>query len=61
MDAKPQRPKRRDSLLPTLDAAIEALGNSKGASRVTPAKAVFSLVRALLTVIRVSPPSPHAC
>ena len=44
---------RRDDALSLLDAAIEAMNLAKEVSSVTPAKAVFGSVSALLTMIRV--------
>ena len=53
MDATPQRPKGRDGALSLLNAAIEALNIANDLSSITPAKAVFSSVGTLLTMIRV--------
>lgn len=53
MDTKTQRPKGRDGFLSTLNVAIEALTLAKEVSSITPAKAAFGAVSALLTMIRV--------
>ena len=53
MDAKTQRTKGRDGVLSILDVAIEALTLAKEVSSITPAKAVFGTVSALLAMIRV--------
>ena len=53
MDAKSQRPKRRDGAISPLNVAIEALNLAKEISSATPAKAVFGSVSAILTMIRV--------
>lgn len=53
MGANPQQPKRRDSVLPALNAAIEAMNLAKEVTSMTPAKAVFGSVGVLLTMIRV--------
>jgi len=53
MAAKPQRQKRRDVTLSSLNAAIEALKIMKEATTITPAPAVFGIVSVLLTMIRV--------
>ena len=53
MNAKSQRPKRRDGAISPLNAAIEALNLAKEISSATPAKAVFGSVSAILTMIRV--------
>ena len=53
MDAKTQRPKGRDGALSTLNVAIEVLTLAKEVSSITPAKAAFGSVSALLTMIRV--------
>jgi len=55
MDANSQRPrpKRRDSALPMLNAAIEAMNLAKEVSCMTPAKAVFGSASIILTMIRV--------
>ena len=53
--------KRRDDVLSTLNVAIEAMNLAKEVSSVTPAKAVFGSVSALLTMIRVRSPSSLMC
>ena len=53
MTTKPQRQKRRDGVLSSLNAAIEAINLAKEVSSVTPAKAVFGTASVLLTMIRV--------
>ena len=50
---KTQRPKGRDGVLSTLNVAIEVLTLAKEVSSITPAKAAFGSVSALLTMIRV--------
>ena len=59
MDTKSQRPKGRDSALPSLNLAIEAINLAKEISSITPAKAVFGSVSVLLTMIRVRFPFSH--
>ena len=53
MDTESRHQKGRDGTLSSLNVAIEALNLAKEASSVTPAKAVFSSVSILLTMIRV--------
>ena len=53
MATKPQRPKRWDGVLPLLNAGIEAMNLAEKISSVTPAKAAFGTVGALLTMIKV--------
>jgi len=53
MDADVRRQKRRDDALSLLNVAIEAMNLAKEISSITPAKAVFGSVSALLTMIRV--------
>jgi len=53
MDSKSQRPKRLDGAISPLNVAIEALNLAKEVSSITPAKAVFGSVSAILTMIRV--------
>ena len=48
-----QRPKGRDGVLSSLNLAIEAMNIAKEVSSITPAKAVFGSVYALLMIIRV--------
>ena len=54
MEPKSQRSKRRDDVLCSLDAVIESLKIVESLSIVAPAKAVFSTVGVVLTMIRVS-------
>ena len=54
MEAESQRPKARDGVVSGLNTAIEALNLAKEVSSVTPAKAVFGSVSAILAMIRVS-------
>ena len=51
MSAESERPKGR--VISSLNVAIEAMNLAKEVSSVTPAKAVFGSVSALLTMIRV--------
>jgi len=53
MDLVSQQPKERDNALSLLNVAIEGLNLAKEVSAITPAKAVFGSVSALLTMIRV--------
>lgn len=53
MDIESQRLKGRDGVLSSLDVAIEAINLAKEVSSITPAKAVFGSVSALLTMMRV--------
>ena len=53
MDAKSQRSNRRDGALSSLSVAIVAINLAKEVSSITPAKAIFGSVSALLTMIRV--------
>ena len=53
MEPKSQRSKRRDDVLCSLDVVIESLKLAESLSSVTPAKAVFSTVGVVLTMIRV--------
>ena len=48
-----QEPERRDSALPSLNAAIEAMNLAKEVANMVPAKEVFGSVAMLLTMIRV--------
>jgi hypothetical protein len=52
MDQKAQ-PKWHDTAVSALNATIEGLNLAKEVSSVTPAKAVFGSVSALLTMIKV--------
>ena len=60
MRTQSQRPKRRDGILSSLDTAIDAMNIAKDVMDITPAKAVFSTVGVVLTMIRVSFPRFHA-
>ena len=53
MDTKAQRQKRRDTVLSSLNAAIEALNIVKDVLSMTPAKAALGSVTVILTMIRV--------
>ena len=53
MAANPQRPKGRDAALSSLTLAIDAVNLAKDVINIAPAKAAFSSVSALLTMIRV--------
>lgn len=56
MDTKSQRPKHRDAILSSLNAAIDAMGIAKDVMDIAPAKAVFGSVSVVLTMIRVGSP-----
>jgi len=53
MDNDSQQQKRQDNVLSSLDVAIEVLNLAEKISSITPAKAAFGSVGALLTMIRV--------
>jgi len=53
MDVNAQWPKHRDDVLSTLNVIIEVLDLAKEMSGITPAKAAFGSVSAVLVVIRV--------
>ena len=53
MDAKPKQSKRRENVLSSLNVLIEGLNLAENLSSITPAKAVFSTVSVILTMIRV--------
>jgi len=53
MNPNPQRPKRRDATLSSLNAAIDAMNIAKDVMGMTPAKAAFASVSVILTMIRV--------
>ena len=53
MDPSSQRPKGRDSVLSSLNVAIDAINLAKDIVDIAPAKAAFGSVSALLTMIRV--------
>lgn len=61
MGTIPQRTKSRDGVLSALNVTIEGLNLAKEISSVTPARAVFSSVSALLVMIRVNLLSIYAC
>jgi len=48
-----RRRRRQDSVLSSLDVTIEALNLAEKVSDITPARAAFGSVGALLTMIRV--------
>lgn len=54
MDARSKQSKRRDDVLSSLNVTIEGLNLAQNLSSITPAKAVFSIVSAILTMIRAS-------
>ena len=54
MEAEPQRLRGRESIISALNVAIEALNLAKELSSITPARAVFGSVSAILTMIKVS-------
>ena len=54
MDPMPKQPKRRDNVLSSLNVIIEGLNIATNLSSVTPAKAVFSTVSVILTMIKAS-------
>jgi len=59
MDPESQQLNEQNNALSLLSMAIEALNLAKEISAVTPAKAVFGSVGALLAMIRV--PLPPSC
>jgi len=67
MATNSKQPKGRDGVLSSLNVTIEALNLAKEISGITPAKAAFGSVSALLTVVRVrsfpfdSGPQVHGC
>ena len=56
MDIEAQQQERRDNILSSLNAAIEALNVAGGISDIIPVKVVFGTVSVVLTMIRVSFP-----
>ena len=54
MNTKSKKSKRRDDVLSSLNVVIEGLNIAENLSSITPAKAVFSTVSVVLTMIRVS-------
>ena len=57
MTTKSQRPKGWEGTLSPLNAAIDTINLAKEVSTITPAKAAFDSVGALLTIIRVGFPT----
>lgn len=55
MVSKPQRPKRQDNVLSSLNVAIGALNITKDILSGTPARAVCAPVSVILTIIKVRP------
>ena len=53
MTPKPERPKRQDNILSSLNVAIEALSLAKEVLSITPARAVCGSVSIILSTIRV--------
>lgn len=53
MNPNAPQPKRRNNVLSTLNVAIETSNLAKELSSITPAKAVFGTVSAILTMIKV--------
>ena len=53
MNADTQPPKRQGDIISSLNVAIEVLNIAKEVSSITPAKAVFGTVSALLAMIKV--------
>ena len=53
METKFQQPNGREGALSSLRVAIEAMNLAKEVSSITPTKAVFGPVSALLTILRV--------
>jgi len=53
MDAEIQPSKRRDNVISSLNTAIDVLNIAKEVSSITPAKAVFGSVSALIVMIKV--------
>ena len=54
MESKSKHPKRREDILSSLNVVIEGLNIAGNLSNITPAKAVFSTVSVIITMIRVS-------
>jgi len=54
MDCKSEQSDRRNIVLFLLNVIIECLDVAEKVSSITPAKAVFSTVRIILTMMRVS-------
>jgi len=53
MEPNARRQKRRETLLSSLDVAIETLNIAKEIASITPAKAVFGSVSVILAMIKV--------
>ena len=53
MAVEPQRPKTREGVISTLNAAIEAMNLANERTSITPAKAVFDSASVVLTMTRV--------
>jgi len=58
MDAETKPSKRRDNVISSLNMAIDVLNIAKEVSSITPAKAVFGSVSALIVMIKVRFPLP---
>ena len=56
MDADDGKQKRRENVISSLNAAIAALDIAEKATSVTPATAAFSIVKEILTVVKVGFP-----
>ena len=54
MDPKSKQSKRRDDVLSSLDVIIEGLNLAANLSSIAPARAIFSTVGIILTMMRVS-------
>jgi len=59
MEGDSQQPEGRDSVVSSLNMAIDGLNLAKELSSITPAKAACGAAAVLLTMIRVS--SPPLC
>jgi len=53
MYATARRQKRQEHIISSLDAAIAALDIAEKVSSITPAKAAFSVVKEILTMVKV--------
>jgi len=60
MYATARQQKRQEHIVSSLDAAITALDIAEKVSSITPAKAAFSIVKEILTVVRVRFPLLYA-
>jgi len=56
MYATARRQKRQENVVSSLDVAIAALDIAEKVSGITPAKAAFSVVKEILTMVRVRLP-----